>query len=38
MSGTQTAASGPTLDDVRALYARPLLDLVYEAATVHRRS
>ncbi len=25
-----------TLDDVRALYSRPLLDLVYEAASVHR--
>lgn len=25
-----------TLEDVRALYQRPLLDLVYEAASVHR--
>ncbi len=26
------------LEDVKALYARPLLDLVYEAATVHREN
>jgi biotin synthase len=26
----------PTRDDVKALYAKPLLDLIFEAATVHR--
>jgi biotin synthase len=29
-------AKAPSLDDVRALYSRPLLDLVFEAAQVHR--
>jgi biotin synthase len=36
---TQTAAlpcTAPSLDDVRSLHARPLLELVFEAARVHR--
>ncbi len=31
-----TKLASPTVDDIRALFARPFLDLVYEAATVHR--
>lgn len=30
-------AAGPSLERVRALFARPLLELVFEAASVHRR-
>jgi biotin synthase len=37
MASTSTApAPGLRLADVEALYSRPLLDLVFEAATVHR--
>jgi biotin synthase len=32
----ETKAVAPSLDDVKTLYAKPLLDLVFEAATVHR--
>ena len=35
-SPTTLEAKGLTLADVEALYARPLLDLVFEAAGVHR--
>jgi biotin synthase len=34
---TAEAPAGPTLEAVRALFARPLLELVFEAAAVHRR-
>ena len=30
-------AAGPSIEAIEALLARPLLDLVYDAATVHRR-
>ncbi len=33
---TDTQIKTYSLDDVRALYRRPLLDLIYDAATVHR--
>ena len=32
------ASASPTVADIRALFARPLLDLIFEAAAVHRNN
>jgi biotin synthase len=36
MSSTTTRSAAPSVEEVQALLDRPLLDLVHEAATVHR--